>query len=107
MNSLSHDTAMSLLKYILEKGIQIAGVYVDTIGDPAKYQKKIKETFPQIEQVVVSKKADSLFPIVSAASIVAKVTRDTCVKEWKFLESRFQDSSNNYGSGYPGGFISF
>lgn len=47
-------------------------VYLDTVGDPEKYRIKLCERFSSIK-FVVSKKADSLYPVVSGASIVAKV----------------------------------
>lgn len=47
-------------------------MYVDTVGDPEKYRIKLSEKFPAIK-FVVAKKADSLYPVVSGASIVAKV----------------------------------
>lgn len=46
---------------------------MDTVGDPEKYRVKLSELFPAIK-FVVAKKADSLYPVVSGASIVAKVT---------------------------------
>ena len=47
-------------------------VYIDTVGDPGKYEAKLSKKFPSIK-FVVAKKADSLYPVVSGASIVAKV----------------------------------
>jgi ribonuclease H2 subunit A len=43
------------------------------VGDPEKYRVKLSERFSSIK-FVVSKKADSIYPVVSGASIVAKVT---------------------------------
>lgn len=45
-------------------------------------------------------KADSLYPIVSAASICAKVTRDQFVQNWQWTETDLA-LSKEFGSGYP------
>ena len=47
-------------------------IYVDTVGDPGKYQEKLKGLFPDID-ITVAKKADADYQIVGAASICAKV----------------------------------
>lgn len=47
-------------------------MFVDTVGDETKYEARLGERFRGIA-FTVRKKADSLFPIVSAASIMAKV----------------------------------
>ncbi len=52
--------------------MQKVQVYVDTVGDSERYEEKLSRLFPSI-QFCVRKKADSLYPIVSAASICAKV----------------------------------
>jgi ribonuclease H2 subunit A len=102
LNALSHDSAIGLVKCCLDNGVNITELYVDTVGDAGKYQDKLSREFPQIK-VTVSAKADSKFPIVSAASICAKVTRDTAVKNWQFVEGLPDDyiSHESYGSGYP------
>lgn len=60
----------------------------------------LKKKFPELE-IVVTEKADSIYPIVGAASIVAKVTRDSCVLNWNYIEKDILDQK--LGSGYPGG----
>ncbi|KAK7110010.1 ribonuclease H2 subunit A-like [Littorina saxatilis] len=100
LNALSHDSAIGLVKRALERGVNVTEVYVDTVGDPTKYQDKLKGIFPSID-ITVAKKADSLYPIVSAASICAKVARDRAVKSWVFAEG-VEIEGNAYGSGYPG-----
>lgn len=63
----------------------------------------MRAIFPGKDFTVVPK-ADALFPVVSAASIVAKVTRDTYLEVWRWSQSeeglRF---STEFGSGYPSG----
>jgi ribonuclease H2 subunit A len=99
LNQISHDTAIGLIRRALNHGVNVTEVFVDTVGDPNSYQAKLKGQFPNIA-ITVAKKADSTYPIVSAASICAKVTRDKAVKEWKFIEGG-QQVESNYGSGYP------
>ena len=47
-------------------------------------------------------KADALYPVVSAASIVAKVTRDARLRDWVFPE-QLPAVSRDWGCGYPSG----
>ena len=56
------------------------------------------------------RKADATFPIVSAASIAAKVTRDAWIENWVFEEAARSFShlppkwlTEDRGSGYPSG----
>ncbi|XP_049872321.1 ribonuclease H2 subunit A [Pectinophora gossypiella] len=100
LNEVSMNSAIDLIKKVAESGANITEVYVDTVGPPEKYQARLSEIFPKYK-ITVAKKADSIYPIVSAASIVAKVTRDHALKVWKFQEGLDMDHTE-FGSGYPG-----
>ncbi|GFQ06877.1 ribonuclease h2 subunit a [Phtheirospermum japonicum] len=97
---ISHDSAIGLINKVLNIGVLLTEVYLDTVGDAEKYQIKLSERFPNIK-FVVAKKADSLYPIVSGASIVAKVTRDRSLRDW-VLDETEENLQRNFGSGYPG-----
>jgi len=100
LNTISHNAAISLIRRALERKLNIKEVFVDTVGPPETYQEKLKQIFPELN-ITVSKKADSLFPIVSAASICAKVTRDYRLRNWKLKEHLDGLSIMKFGSGYP------
>ncbi|KAL4182653.1 hypothetical protein AMTRI_Chr11g151250 [Amborella trichopoda] len=100
LNEISHDSAMGLVSRVLGLGVLLTEVYVDTVGDAEKYRIKLSGKFPGIK-FVVAKKADSLYPVVSGASIVAKVTRDRALRDW-VLEELAESMNRNFGSGYPG-----
>lgn len=91
LNTLSHETTMDIIHNatIAAQG-KLVAVYVDTVGVPESYQRLLSGRFPHL-RVIVSKKADSKYPIVSAASIVAKTTRDSAVERLNV----------ECGSGYP------
>ncbi len=82
INNLEYD---KIKKYL--EGIEVDAVYIDAFMDPAKLKKLHR-------YVIADYKADMKYPVVSAASIVAKVNRDRYIEE---LKSQYGD----FGSGYP------
>lgn len=100
LNEVSMDSAIGLINRAIALGANIAEVYVDTVGPPEKYEAKLSKLFPDFK-ITVAKKADSTYPIVSAASICAKVSRDHALKVWEFPEG-LAIKQDGFGSGYPG-----
>lgn len=101
LNQVSMDAAIGLIKAAINCGVKIEHIFVDTVGKPEKYQEYLKSIFPKYN-ITVAKKADSTYPIVSAASICAKVTRDHALQVWNFQEG-LDVTCKEFGSGYPGG----
>ena len=75
--------------------MNIRKIFVDTVGPPNTYTHFLKQSLEdKTIEVTVEAKADAKFECVSAASIVAKVTRDSKINS---LELDDKDC----GSGYP------
>jgi ribonuclease H len=79
LNAQAMDATIALIQGVYDRGVNVKEIFIDTIGNPATYQKKLERVFPTA-QVTVAKKADSLYPCVSAASVCAKVTRDAALE---------------------------
>lgn len=125
LNEQSCDATVMLIQGVLSSGVFVTHIYVDTVGDPKAYAAKLKRFFPRYPHIewTVARKADATYPVVGAASIAAKVTRDACLKQWlyeepdlgpsllgkrKRTEHHADDESTDdtslwqTGSGYPG-----
>lgn len=101
LNAMSHDTAKAMIRRAINHHkINVKEVYVDTVGKAEKYQASLLEDFPRLH-ICVESKADATYPIVGAASIVAKVARDKLIHSWTHLEDNI-DVDIETGSGYPG-----
>ncbi|MCJ1438297.1 hypothetical protein MMC27_007685 [Xylographa pallens] len=103
LNAQAMDATIELIKDVFAKGVNVTEIYIDTIGSPSVYQKKLERIFPTT-MITVAKKADSLYPCVSAASVCAKVTRDAalevCYRSYR-LEEDLEAVVEGWGSGYP------
>jgi len=99
LNQQSFKAALAIINTVINSGLRIKSLYVDTVGPQETYQKWLQDHFPSIK-VCVSKKADSLYKCVGAASICAKVTRDKVLHDFMFVEPNL-NCTKNWGSGYP------
>ncbi|RPB00077.1 hypothetical protein L873DRAFT_1843280 [Choiromyces venosus 120613-1] len=94
LNAQAFDATTSLITAVLASGVNVKEIYVDTVGTASTYQTRLQKLFPSAN-VTVCKKADSIYPIVSAASVCAKVTRDAAI-------GVLVPEGKEIGSGYPG-----
>ncbi|KAK1735702.1 ribonuclease H2 subunit A [Skeletonema marinoi] len=104
LNAMSHDCAMEMIWAVLHAGVTIDTCYVDTVGMPDAYRQKLERVFEGYNiNFVVEKKADAKYAPCSAASVVAKESRDAIVQNWKWSEmpNFIPQSGHEFGSGYP------
>jgi ribonuclease H2 subunit A len=104
LNAMSHDCAMEMIWAVIHAGIQIDTCYVDTVGMPDAYRSKLDRVFEGYNiNFVVEKKADAKYAPCSAASVIAKESRDAIVQNWKWSEypNFSPQNGHEFGSGYP------
>lgn len=103
LNAMSHDSAMDMIQAVLDAGVVIDTAYIDTVGIADSYKMKVEREFKKYNiKFVVEKKADANYSPCSAASVVAKVARDSIVENWVWSEPGYEpEDGRNYGSGYP------
>lgn len=125
LNQQAQDATMSLIRGALDRGINVQEVgraraaahccawcagahadadaaqcFVDALGPSQVWQDRLSAEFPTIK-FLVCPKADSLFKIVGAASIIAKVTRDRYIEGWADAEGPLPAAPAAPGAG-PG-----
>ena len=94
LNMLEVEIATKLINRALSK-VSLQVVYIDSPDSrPERFRNMIKRGVMGNVEVVAMNNADKLVPVVSAASIVAKVIRDSIIEE---LHREYGD----FGSGYP------
>ena len=109
LNTQALEATVGLVKGVLSRGVNVREVFVDTVGPPVSYQAKLQRFLPGLK-ITVAKKADSLYPCVSAASVCAKVTRDMALEALYAHHISLQlpapaspgpEGEMAWGSGYP------
>jgi ribonuclease H2 subunit A len=79
LNQISLDASILLIEQIIDAGFNVKKIICDAVGCNEAYKKEIIDRLgiSDCQEVIVESKADDTYPVVSAASICAKVTRDS------------------------------
>jgi ribonuclease H2 subunit A len=68
LNQMSHDATIVMIRKLVDAGVNVKRAYIDTVGNPFTYRKKLEGEFPGIDFTVESK-ADANYAPCSAASV--------------------------------------
>ena len=104
LNVIAFDATVAAVQAVLDAGVRVTRAFVDTVGDPERWRQKLSRVFNDRIDFVVEKKADATYPVVSAASIIAKYLRDASVEFGTLFEEPHIRAAGPHvlGSGYPG-----
>ncbi len=94
INKLYIDSVISILSLLRNHGYAFNEVLIDSTSSRNELINKVMKSVSRGVKVIVEDKADAKYPVVSAASIVAKCLRDTHIT---YLHLKYGD----FGSGYP------
>lgn len=87
--------AKAMAKAVLNLKLKPEILYVDSSDiNPERFAKQIANELPFKVKIISEHHADEKYPIVSAASIMAKVKRDEIIEK---IKAKYGD----FGSGYP------
>eukprot|EP01061_Rhynchopus_euleeides_P018739 TRINITY_DN30947_c0_g1_i2.p1 TRINITY_DN30947_c0_g1~~TRINITY_DN30947_c0_g1_i2.p1 ORF type:complete len:307 (+),score=102.25 TRINITY_DN30947_c0_g1_i2:27-947(+) len=103
LNKISHAAAIDVIKKLeaaIPEGEKVAALFVDIVGPQETYVRKLQAEFAGIT-IVVRSKADAIFPVTGAASIMAKVLRDELVETIPKQMPSGLRLHGTLGSGYP------
>lgn len=93
--SLNEIEAIKIAGLVDQLALPGAAVYVDSPDNvPAKFARRVEKYMKTRHKIVAANKADDLYLIVGAASIVAKVTRDREIEKIK------KEVGIDFNSGY-------
>lgn len=96
LNELEAKKAAEALAALRKKlGVGIDAIFVDSPDPtPKKFEGRLRKYFSTRAKIVCANYADRRFPVVSAASVIAKVARDAEVEKIK------KALCSDFGSGY-------
>lgn len=103
LNEIAKNAVKKLLREVQKKCKNVKNVFIDGLGNNETYKKELSKIFDF--NFTIENKADDKYEIVSAASVVAKVIRDSWFDEefeWEMKEYaiNFNLSKKDCGSGY-------
>lgn len=69
LNQMSHDAAFEMIRSLLQSGVDIRTCYIDTVGNPQHYQRRLEREFGSGIEFIVESKCDANYAPCSAASV--------------------------------------